>query len=176
MIWGVPKKVVPQYGWFIMENTIKMDDLEVPPFKQISIWCVMMTYTKTALVILGGAFVGLSGHDCHGFCGKKHPMQTLPSSNTTPTKRQKKTSNNDQQKTQQFRKAWIFFSNKFFTSLLNLCGFPRFFGSTTKRDMSARANWFTATISIRRVSPLSSKTSQVRTHEVSPRQENRWGY
>ena len=37
-IWGVPKIVVPQNGWFIMENPIKMDDLGGnPPFKETPI-------------------------------------------------------------------------------------------------------------------------------------------
>ena len=36
-IWVFPKIVVPENGWFIMENPIKMDDLAVHLFLEIPI-------------------------------------------------------------------------------------------------------------------------------------------
>ena len=37
IIWVFPKIGVPQNGWFMMENPIRMDDLRVPLFSETSI-------------------------------------------------------------------------------------------------------------------------------------------
>ena len=49
-IWMFPKIGVPQNGWFIMANLIKMDDLGVPLFSETSIYMIhQFILTKVTL-------------------------------------------------------------------------------------------------------------------------------
>ena len=51
-IWVFPKIGVPQNRWFIMENPIKMDDLEIPLVLETPIYTYIYIYIYTGL----GAF------------------------------------------------------------------------------------------------------------------------
>ena len=59
IIWVFPKIGVPQSGWFVMENPIKMDDLGVPLFSETSICENPMINSKMAFV---AAKAGLEHH------------------------------------------------------------------------------------------------------------------
>ena len=50
-IWVFPKIVVPQNGWFVMENPIKMDDLGIPLFSETSMYCMVYLHLPYLTII-----------------------------------------------------------------------------------------------------------------------------
>ena len=63
-----PKIVVPQNGWFIRGNPIKMDDLGVPLFLETPI-CTLVLFTTHGFCV--GEFVGRKKKTIFGFIFSK---------------------------------------------------------------------------------------------------------
>ena len=69
-IWVFPKIGIPQNGWFILENPIKMDDLGVPLFSETSIYIYI--YPQT------GTFADPETHPLRGFGYHRQSIRHMP--------------------------------------------------------------------------------------------------
>ena len=74
---GVYKIGVPQDGWFIMENPIKMDDLGVSLFLETSIW-MYLDISVSNLWQSNKCNVVTSLHELQGFRGRKEKYHPPP--------------------------------------------------------------------------------------------------
>ena len=57
LIWVFPKIEVPQNGCFIMEISIKLDDLGVPPFSETSIYMTYMIKVLTMTINITNVYI-----------------------------------------------------------------------------------------------------------------------
>ena len=80
LIWMFPKIGVPQNGWFIMKNPIKMDDLGVPLFSETSIQTVFNSLLQVPQALLGMAW---NGPTSFGLCRNCRTGFSWPSPKVT---------------------------------------------------------------------------------------------
>ena len=89
--WVFPKIGVPQNGWLIMENPIKMDDLGLPLFSETSTYCWrLVVSTLYHLAWLVSPWKNKKAERCNGhsnFPGTNHIKKRLELNNVAGWKR-----------------------------------------------------------------------------------------